>query len=94
MEQQTKPLILKTIEEKYGSVNNFVEKEKAKLPISRTHIYQLLGYKTANPGILTLSRLADLLELPLSEVIKDYTINLYKVKAKGEQDETNTQEGH
>ena len=60
---------------KYGSINNFVDKNYEKLPMSRTHFYKLINHETSNPGIQTLKKLADILELPEEVVYNDYLIN-------------------
>lgn len=65
-------LITRTIKEKYGSTNNFVDKNYMTLGISRTHLYALAEYKINNPGVKTLEQLAKLLDLPKEEVINDY----------------------
>ena len=65
-------LIQKTIIEKYGSINNFVDAHYNELPIGRTHIYMLVNYKIENPGVLTLEKLAKLIGLPKEDVINDY----------------------
>lgn len=65
-------IIEETIKSKFGTINNFVDKNYDKLPCSRTHIYSLLNFEIKNPGIQTLDALASLLELPTEVVINAY----------------------
>ena len=87
MENKSKQLIIDTVKDKYGTINNFVESNYSKLFISRTHLYQLLNYKISNPGVMTLSQLASILELNLTEVVEDY----YKNEKGKENNDTNEQ---
>jgi transcriptional regulator with XRE-family HTH domain len=59
--------------EKYGSINNFVEKNYLRLQTSRTHIYKLLNGEDVNPTVETLIKLATLLEIPEWEVFYEYS---------------------
>jgi len=65
-------IIEETIKTKFGTINNFVDKNYQELPMSRTHVYKLLNFEIQNPGIQTLSALAKLLELPTEDVINAY----------------------
>lgn len=65
-------IIEETIKIKFGTINNFVDKNYDKLPCSRTHIYSLLNFEIKNPGIQTLNALAALLELSKEVVIDAY----------------------
>jgi transcriptional regulator with XRE-family HTH domain len=60
--------------EKYGSINNFVEKNYLRLQTSRTHIYKLLNGEDVNPTVNTLLKLADLLEVSPQEVFNEYSV--------------------
>lgn len=59
--------------EKYGSINNFVEKNYLRLQTSRTHIYKLLNGEDVNPTVNTLIKLADLLDISVGEVFNEYS---------------------
>lgn len=63
--------------EKYGSINNFIDKMtvelKGELPMSRQHLYQLIAHNVENPGIKTLNALADMLEIDRELVYKEYS---------------------
>ena len=63
--------------EKYGSVNNFIDKKtidlKGELPMSRQHLYQLIAHNIENPGIKTLNALADMLEIDRQLVYEEYS---------------------
>ena len=48
--------------ERYGSINNFIDKNYTKLKTSRTHMYKLLNGENVNPTVETLVELAALLE--------------------------------
>lgn len=67
-------IIEETIKSKFGTINNFVDKNYTKLTMSRTHVYKLLNFEIKNPGIQTLHELAQLLELPTEEVVDAYLI--------------------
>lgn len=67
-------IIEETIKTKFGTINNFVDKNYTALPMSRTNIYKLLNFETQNPGVQTLEALAKLLELPTEDVINAYLI--------------------
>lgn len=73
----TNNVIEEKIKSTYGTINNFIDKNYTKLPVSRTHMYQLLQFKIENPGIQTLNALASLLELP-TEVVCDAYISGYR----------------
>lgn len=60
--------------EKYGSINNFIDKNYTKLKTSRTHIYKLINEESVNPTVETLIELATLLELPEEVVFREYSI--------------------
>ena len=60
--------------EKYGSINNFIDKNYTKLKTSRTHMYKLLNGENVNPTVETLVELAALLELPEEVVFREYSI--------------------
>ena len=68
MEQK---LIEKTIMEKYGSINNFFEATKSE-GMSRTHTYKIIKYQVENPGVNTLEKIANILDIPFFTVVKNY----------------------
>lgn len=65
------------IAEKYKSVNNFLDTKKkeygGELPLTREHLYRLINHETANPGIKSLTILADLVGIPREQVYKEYS---------------------
>lgn len=69
MQQSIKEIVVK----KYGSINNFVEKNYTKLKISRTHMYKLLNGEDVNPTVETLVELATLLDIPEEVVFREYS---------------------
>ena len=64
-------LIEQTIIKKFGSINNFFEATKEH-GMSRTHTYKIIKYQVENPGVNTLEKIANILDLPFFEVVKDY----------------------
>ena len=58
------------IEEKYGTVNKFLDENHHKLSISRTHLYKLISNDDdVNPTLKTLLEIADILNLKEQDVI-------------------------
>jgi len=60
---------------KYGSINQFVSQNQTRLGRlkSRTHIYRLIQGKDINPTLETMTELAKILEIPLEEVVNEYS---------------------
>jgi transcriptional regulator with XRE-family HTH domain len=67
------PSIKDIVIERYGSINNFIDKNYTKLKTSRTHMYKLLNGENVNPTVETLVELAGLLELPEEVVFREYS---------------------
>lgn len=65
------------ITEKYGSINKFIETVYQDKKISRQRIYQLLTDQNANPTIETMIEFSRLSEIPLEEIINEYS-NRYR----------------
>lgn len=73
MEKTVKDVVV----EKYGSINNFIavkiKEYNGELPLSREYIYKLINHEIPNPGIKSLTFIAELVELPKEKVYKEYT---------------------
>lgn len=69
-------MIKDKIEFEYGTINKFIDKKlidcKGQLPFTRQHLYDLINHRVPNPGIRTLNQLANLVDVPLTDVINEY----------------------
>lgn len=72
--------------ERYGSINNFIDKNYTKLKTSRTHMYKLLQGDNVNPTVETLVELATLLELPEEVVFREYSTRHRNQKLESQHD--------
>jgi transcriptional regulator with XRE-family HTH domain len=72
--------------ERYGSINNFIDKNYTKLKTSRTHMYKLLNGENVNPTVETLVELAALLELPEEVVFREYSTRHRNQKLESQYD--------
>lgn len=71
------------IEEKYGTVNKFLDENHHKLTISRTHLYKLISNdEDVNPTLKTLLEIADILNLNEIDVIKVYVKKIRNFQEK------------
>ena len=71
------------IEEKYGTVNKFLDENHHKLTISRTHLYKLISNDDdVNPTLKTLLEIADILNLNEADVIKVYVKKIRSFQEK------------
>ena len=65
-----------TVKEKiigmYGSLNKFADEKHRQLGISRTSLYRLVNDEKANPTMSSIAKLAELIDMPLEEVIHEY----------------------
>ena len=77
MEEEIVKTVKEIVIERYGSINNFIDKKlvelKGELPMSRQHLYQLIDHKIKNPGIQTLNMLSDMLGIKRENVYKEYS---------------------
>jgi transcriptional regulator with XRE-family HTH domain len=62
------------IEEKYGSINNFVHKNYTELGMSRTYIYKLLSGEECNPSLEIMIQLSKITSVPLEDIINEYSM--------------------
>ena len=69
MQQSIKDIVI----ERYGSINNFIDKNYTKLKTSRTHMYKLINGENVNPTVETLVELSTLLDLPEEVVFREYS---------------------
>ena len=78
------PITLKErIIKEYGSINKFVDHVAPRMKMSRTHLYSLLNKETSNPTIETLHELSELTNVPLEEVICEYSMRYRNKKPQG-----------
>ena len=72
MEQTLKEIVI----EKFGSVNKFIavknQEFNNELPISREAIYKIITHETNNPGIKSLTIIADMVGIPRDQVYNEY----------------------
>jgi len=72
MEKSLKEIVI----EKFGSVNAFIATKTKEfnneLPISREAIYKIVTHETNNPGIKSLTIIADMVGIPRDQVYKEY----------------------
>jgi DNA-binding phage protein len=73
--------------ERYGSINNFIEKNYTKMKTSRTHMYKLLNEENVNPTVETLVELATLLELPEEVVFRAYSLRHRNKRLEGQHED-------
>ena len=74
------------IEEKYGTVNKFLDENHHKLSISRTHFYKLISNDDdVNPTLKTMLEISDILELNENDVIKVYVKKIRNAQSKAEE---------
>lgn len=69
--------IKERIEEQHGTINRFVDSVFNKTKISRTHLYQLINNNEANPTMETMVELARITNIPLEDIINEYS-NRYR----------------
>ena len=81
------PSIKDIVIEKYGSINNFIDKNYTKLKTSRTHMYKLLNGENVNPTVETLVELATLLDLPEEVVFREYSIRHRNKRLEGQHED-------
>ena len=72
--------------ERYGPINNFIDKNYTQLKTSRTHMYKLLNGENVNPTVETLIELATLLDLPEEVVFREYSIRHRNKRFEGQHD--------
>lgn len=83
MQQTIKDIVI----ERYGSINNFIDKNYTKLKTSRTHMYKLLNGENVNPTVETLVELATLLEIPEEVVFREYSIRHRNKRLEGQHED-------
>ena len=70
------PTMKDVILEKYGSINSFIEEKKkefdGELPISREAIYKIVTHETTNPGIKSLTIVADMIGISKEQAFKEF----------------------
>jgi DNA-binding phage protein len=65
------------IEQKFGTINKFVDSVFNETTLSRTYLYKLINNTEANPTMETMIELARITEIPLEEIIDEYS-NRYR----------------
>ena len=81
---QNSKSIKEIVIERYGSINNFIDKNYTKLKTSRTHMYKLLNGENVNPTVETLVELSTLLELPEEVVFREYSTRHRNKRLEGQ----------
>ncbi len=66
--------IKSSVEERYGSINKFIEEKASQMRMSRTHMYKLLNGEDVNPTLETLRELAELTEIPIGDILNEYSM--------------------
>ena len=65
------------VEQKFGTINKFVDSVFNKTTLSRTYLYKLINNTDANPTMETMIELARITEIPLEEIVNEYS-NRYR----------------
>ncbi len=65
------------IEQKFGTINKFIDSVFNETTLSRTYLYKLINNTEANPTMETMIELARITEIPLEEIIDEYS-NRYR----------------
>ena len=71
------------IVKEYGSINKFVDHVAPRMKMSRTHLYALLNKENTNPTLETLHELAELTNVPVEEVIREYSMRYRDQRPQG-----------
>jgi hypothetical protein len=64
------------VEQKFGTINKFVDVVHNFTTISRTHLYKLINIEVENPGYKTLLEFSTISGIPLQKILE-----LYKEKS-------------
>lgn len=65
------------IEQKFGTINKFIDSVFNETTLSRTYLYKLINNTDTNPTMETMIELARITEIPLEEIIDEYS-NRYR----------------
>lgn len=60
------------IEQKFGTINKFVDVVAKFTSISRTHLYKLINMEVENPGYKTLLEFSNISGIPLEKILELY----------------------
>lgn len=70
MERKT---LKERIEERYGSINKFIDSVQGSMTVSRTHMYKIIQNQNVNPTVETLIEVSELTDIPLEEILNEYS---------------------
>jgi transcriptional regulator with XRE-family HTH domain len=65
-------MLKEVIEEKYGSINKFVDQSYLSVGLSRTRLYNLIKLDSINPTIRTIIKLSEVTGIPEEELFNEY----------------------
>lgn len=75
--ENKKPTIKEQIEERFGSINKFIDDnylELKRIGISRSYIYSLINKEYCNPTVEIMSKLSELTSIPYEDISNEYCV--------------------